>query len=31
LIHPASGKPMTWQAPLPRDFRGLLDRLREGE
>jgi 23S rRNA pseudouridine1911/1915/1917 synthase len=31
LVHPASRKSMTWQAPLPRDFRGLLDRLREGE
>src|SRR6267142_2585660 len=27
--HPGSGKPMTWQAPLPRDFRALLDKLRD--
>jgi 23S rRNA pseudouridine1911/1915/1917 synthase len=31
LTHPASGKLMTWEAPLPADFRGLLDSLREGE
>jgi 23S rRNA pseudouridine1911/1915/1917 synthase len=29
LIHPASNEPMTWQAPLPRDFKRLLETLRE--
>lgn len=29
LIHPASGLAMEWEAPLPEDFAGLLERLRE--
>ena len=28
LIHPRTGERMTWQAPLPRDFRRLLESLR---
>jgi 23S rRNA pseudouridine1911/1915/1917 synthase len=31
LTHPTSGKIMTWEAPLPKDFRELLESLREGE
>jgi 23S rRNA pseudouridine1911/1915/1917 synthase len=27
LIHPASGKPMSWQSPLPADMRELLAAL----
>ena len=30
LLHPASGKPMTWMAPPPRDFQRLLQSLRDG-
>ena len=28
LIHPSSGEPMNWRAPLPRDFKRLVDGLR---
>ncbi len=28
LEHPNSGKPMTWEAPLPKDMRDLLAKLR---
>ncbi|AOY01724.1 23S rRNA pseudouridine(1911/1915/1917) synthase RluD [Jeongeupia sp. USM3] len=28
LVHPASGKTMTWKSPLPADFEGLLAALR---
>ena len=28
LVHPRTGERMTWQAPLPRDFRRLLESLR---
>jgi len=28
LIHPASGKPMTWRSPLPRDMKRLVESLR---
>ena len=31
LRHPASGEPMTWRAPLPRDFKRLVDELRACE
>ncbi len=30
LLHPRTGKPMTWQAPLPRDMVQLIDGLRRG-
>jgi 23S rRNA pseudouridine1911/1915/1917 synthase len=30
LVHPATGKVMTWRAPLPRDLKRLLDELRKG-
>jgi 23S rRNA pseudouridine1911/1915/1917 synthase len=29
LAHPRTGKPMTWRAEPPADFRGLLKRLRD--
>jgi 23S rRNA pseudouridine1911/1915/1917 synthase len=29
LTHPRTGETSTWKATPPRDFRGLLDRLRE--
>jgi 23S rRNA pseudouridine1911/1915/1917 synthase len=29
LTHPSSGKPMTWRAPLPKDMKRLVDRLRD--
>jgi len=29
LRHPASGEVVTWRSPLPRDFKRLLDTLRE--
>lgn len=29
LIHPLTGEPMTWQAPLPRDMEQLLQHVRE--
>jgi 23S rRNA pseudouridine1911/1915/1917 synthase len=29
LVHPGNGKAMTWRAEPPRDFRQLLERLRE--
>jgi 23S rRNA pseudouridine1911/1915/1917 synthase len=29
LRHPASGETMTWRSPLPRDFKRLVDELRE--
>jgi 23S rRNA pseudouridine1911/1915/1917 synthase len=28
LVHPSSGKTMTWSSPLPRDMKQLLDQLR---
>ncbi|HET7363678.1 MAG TPA: RluA family pseudouridine synthase [Burkholderiales bacterium] len=28
LRHPVSGEAMTWRAPLPRDFKRLVDELR---
>src|SRR5438105_2892746 len=28
LRHPRDGKVMTWHSPLPRDLKGLLERLR---
>ena len=28
LVHPRTGKPMRWEAPLPADMQQLLDRLR---
>ena len=28
LLHPADGRPMQWEAPLPDDFEGLLAALR---
>jgi len=31
LRHPASGAPMTWRSPLPRDFKRLVDELRACE
>jgi 23S rRNA pseudouridine1911/1915/1917 synthase len=31
LRHPASGEPMTWRSPLPRDFKRLLNELRACE
>jgi 23S rRNA pseudouridine1911/1915/1917 synthase len=27
LVHPASNESMTWKAPLPRDFKKLLETL----
>lgn len=30
LVHPTSGKTMTWQAPMPRDMKRLVDQLRNG-
>jgi len=29
LVHPTSGKPMTWSAPLPRDLKRLIEDLRK--
>ena len=29
LVHPRSGKVMTWRSPLPSDMKRLLDQLRE--
>jgi 23S rRNA pseudouridine1911/1915/1917 synthase len=29
LVHPSSGETMTWRAAPPRDFKRLLDELRE--
>ena len=31
LRHPSTGEQMTFEAPLPEDFRGLLETLRNGE
>src|SRR5437764_5901771 len=31
LKHPSSGETMTWRAPLPRDFKRLVDELRACE
>ena len=31
LIHPASGKPMTWRSPLPRDMKRLVESLRNDD
>ncbi len=30
LVHPRDGALRTWQAPLPRDMKKLLDKLRDG-
>ena len=29
LTHPRTGKPMTWRAPLPRDMKLLVQKLRD--
>ena len=29
LVHPATHKPMTWSAPLPRDLKRLIEDLRK--
>ncbi len=29
LVHPRSGKTLTWRAPLPRDMQRLVQRLRD--
>jgi 23S rRNA pseudouridine1911/1915/1917 synthase len=29
LVHPGTGKAMTWRSPLPRDMKRLLDSLRK--
>jgi 23S rRNA pseudouridine1911/1915/1917 synthase len=29
FTHPRSGVPVSWEAPLPEDFRGVLDRLAD--
>jgi 23S rRNA pseudouridine1911/1915/1917 synthase len=29
LVHPGTGKPMTWSAPLPRDLKRLIEDLRK--
>jgi len=29
LVHPSSGETLTWRASAPRDFKRLLDQLRE--
>ena len=29
LVHPESGKRMTWQAPLPADMKRLLEKLQD--
>jgi 23S rRNA pseudouridine1911/1915/1917 synthase len=31
LVHPRSGKPMTWRASLPDDMRRLIETLRRAE
>ena len=31
LVHPASGKPMTWRSPLPRDMKRLVQSLRNDD
>lgn len=30
LVHPATGEEMGWESPLPPDFKGLLEALRDG-
>lgn len=30
VVHPATGEPMTWEAPWPQDFEATLRRLRAG-
>jgi 23S rRNA pseudouridine1911/1915/1917 synthase len=30
LLHPASGEPMQWEAPLPADMADLLQALQHG-
>jgi len=30
LLHPRTGKTMTWQAPMPKDMAKLVDALRRG-
>ncbi|MBI5784659.1 MAG: 23S rRNA pseudouridine(1911/1915/1917) synthase RluD [Rhodocyclales bacterium] len=30
LVHPATGEEMSWEAPLPPDFAGLLEACRHG-
>jgi 23S rRNA pseudouridine1911/1915/1917 synthase len=27
ITHPRTGEPLTWEAPLPEDFRAVLDKL----
>jgi 23S rRNA pseudouridine1911/1915/1917 synthase len=29
LVHPQSGKPVSWKSPLPRDMKRLVDGLRD--
>jgi 23S rRNA pseudouridine1911/1915/1917 synthase len=29
LVHPASGETVTWRAAPPRDFKRLVEQLRE--
>lgn len=31
LIHPVSGKELSWEAPIPDDYQRLLDVLRSGD
>ena len=31
LVHPTSGKPMTWRSPLPRDMKRLVESLRNDD
>ncbi len=28
LVHPASGEPMTWEAPMPADMKFLVELLQ---
>ena len=30
FCHPATGKPLRWQSPLPPDLANLVQRLRQG-
>jgi hypothetical protein len=29
LVHPDSGKPVQWEAPIPEDMRELIERLAD--
>jgi 23S rRNA pseudouridine1911/1915/1917 synthase len=31
LVHPVSGRPMSWQAPLPADMQDLIAKLEAAE